>query len=64
MPNQITVERDGRVFLIGLNRPEKRNAFDAEMLEELALAYEQLGDDPEGRVGVLFAHRSSGSGDR
>ena len=53
---RITVERDGHVLLIGVNRPEKRNAFDVAMLGELAAAYEALADDPEARVGVVFAH--------
>lgn len=53
---RVTVERDGHVLLIGLNRPEKRNAADWRMLNELALAYEELDRDPELRVGLVFAH--------
>ncbi len=53
---RVTVERDGHVLLIGLNRPEKRNAADVAMLEQLALAYGELDRDPELRVGVVFAH--------
>src|SRR5262245_36627869 len=56
MSTRITVERDEHVLLIGINRPEKRNAFDLESLDALAAAYEQLGTDDEVRVGVLFAH--------
>jgi enoyl-CoA hydratase len=56
MTDRITVERDGHVLLIGVNRPEKRNAFDIDMLEQLAAAYERLGDDDDLRAGVLFAH--------
>src|SRR5215218_6488604 len=52
---KISVERRGHVLLIGLNRPAKRNAFDLEMLDQLALAYAELEDDPEIRCGVLFA---------
>lgn len=52
----ITVERDGHVLSIGINRPEKRNAFNVEMLGALAAAYEQLGDDDDLRAGVVFAH--------
>ncbi len=33
---RVTVERDGHVLLIGLDRPEKRNAADWRMLNELA----------------------------
>ena len=53
---RITVERDGHVLLMGVNRPEKRNAFDLQTIRELAQAYQVLGDDPEVRAGVLFAH--------
>ena len=56
MSTRITVEREGHVLMIGINRPEKRNAFDLESLNALAAAYEQLGTDGELRVGVLFAH--------
>jgi len=53
---RVTVERDGHVLLIGLDRPEKRNAADLRMLRELSLAYGLLDRDPELRVGLLFAH--------
>ena len=53
---RITVETRGHVFLMGLNRPEKRNAFDLTMYEELARAYGELDRNPELRCGVLFAH--------
>jgi enoyl-CoA hydratase len=53
---RITVERDGHVLLIGLNRVDKRNAADLRMLHELALAYGELDRDPELRAGFVFAH--------
>jgi enoyl-CoA hydratase len=53
---RITVERDGHVLLIGLNRPEKRNAADLQLLQELSLAYGELERDPELRAGFVFAH--------
>jgi enoyl-CoA hydratase/carnithine racemase len=53
---RVTVERDGHVLLIGLNRPEKRNAADVPLLEELALAYGELDRDPELRCGLVFGH--------
>lgn len=56
MNPRITVEKDGHVLLIGFNRPEKRNAADLQLLEELALAYAELERDPELRVGFVFAH--------
>jgi enoyl-CoA hydratase len=55
-PPRVTTERRGDVLLIGLNRPEKLNAFDERMLVELSAAYGELGDDAELRAGVLFAH--------
>jgi enoyl-CoA hydratase len=56
MSERVTIERDGHVLLIGVNRPEKRNAFDLATLKALGDAYAQLGDDTELRVGVLFGH--------
>ncbi len=53
---RITVERDGHVLLIGFNRPEKRNAADFRLLQELSLAYGELERDSDLRVGFVFAH--------
>ncbi len=52
----VSLERDGHVLLIGLNRPHKRNSFDRAMLADLARAYALLESDPSVRAGVLFAH--------
>lgn len=52
----VTVEGQGHVLLIGLNRVKKRNAFDLEMYGALAAAYGELHRNPELRCGVLFAH--------
>lgn len=56
MSSRVTVERDGAVLMIGINRPEKRNAFDLETIEAFAAAYEQLGTDPALHCGVVFGH--------
>lgn len=53
---KISVEQRGHILLIGLNRPAKRNAFDVQMLNELAEAYTKLENTDEIRCGVLFAH--------
>ncbi len=50
----VTVEKRGHIHVIGLNRPEKRNAFNRDMLFALGRAYEQLENDNDARVGVLF----------
>src|SRR6201996_2405339 len=52
----VTLERDGHVLLIGLNRPEKRNAFNQAMLTDLSRAYGLLESDASVRAGVLWAH--------
>jgi enoyl-CoA hydratase/carnithine racemase len=56
MNTRVTLERDGDVLLIGVNRPEKRNAFDLATIDAFSAAYEQLGEDPTLRVGVVFGH--------
>jgi len=52
----VTVERRGHVLLMGLNRPEKRNAFNLAMIDQLAAAYYELENDDDIRCGVLFGH--------
>ena len=52
---KILTERRGHILLIGLNRPEKRNAADFELLSLLADAYGELERDPELRVGLVHA---------
>ncbi|WP_216210896.1 crotonase/enoyl-CoA hydratase family protein [Amycolatopsis aidingensis] len=56
MSERVTVQRDGHVLLIGVNRPEKRNAWDLATISAVSAAYDQLADDPELRAGVLFGH--------
>ncbi|ROQ41317.1 enoyl-CoA hydratase/carnithine racemase [Frondihabitans sp. PhB188] len=52
---RVTVEVDGHVLLIGLDREEKRNAADLRMLHELALAYGRLESDPDLWCGLVSA---------
>lgn len=52
----VTTEREGHVLLIGINRPQKYNAFNLALIDELGAAYEVLGDDDDLRAGVLFSH--------
>src|SRR5918995_6777975 len=49
----VLVERDGPVLTLTLNRPDKRNAFNAEVLVRLCEAWDLLDGDPELRVGIL-----------
>lgn len=53
---RITTETREHVLLIGLDRPDKRNAFDLAMLRELAQAFTRYEDDPALRCAVLFGH--------
>lgn len=48
----ITSKR-GPVLVITMNRPEKRNAIDAELAEGLSAAMRRLEDDPSLEIGVL-----------
>ena len=58
--SKVIVERDGAVRTVTLNRPEKRNALDVAMLDELEAAFPP--DPPaEERVAVL---RAAGWGGR
>lgn len=52
----VTLERDGHVLLMGLNRPEKRNAFNMALLAELSEAYALVESEKDIRAAVLFAH--------
>lgn len=54
--NLITVQEQGHVLLIGLNRPDKYNAMNLTAIDQLAKAYQLLEDSPDLRVGVVFAH--------
>ena len=58
----ITTEQCGHLWLMGLNRAAKRNAFDPAMFFELAEAYGELERNPDLWCGVLFAHGDHFSG--
>ncbi len=53
---RISTERRGPLFLIGLDREQKRNAFDPPMWEQLCLAYDAYERDDDLRCAVVFAH--------
>lgn len=52
----LTYEADGHLRLVGLNRAQKRNAFNVKMLQELAAAYARYEDDADARCLLLHAH--------
>lgn len=50
----ISLERDARgVATLSLNRPDKHNAMSGRMIDELTVAAQALGQDPEVRVVIL-----------
>ena len=51
----IRYSTEGHVVSIGLNRPQKRNAFNLQMLRELGEAYTAYESDPHLRCAVLYA---------
>ncbi len=53
---RISFERRDGIALIGLNRPDKRNAFDIGMYLQLAGALGELDRDETLRCAVLFGH--------
>jgi enoyl-CoA hydratase len=52
-------EKEGHVATLTMNRPEVRNALNAEMLCRLADAWQDVNDDPQIRVAIL-----TGTGDQ
>jgi len=52
----VSVEKDGHVLLIGVDRAAKRNAWNLDVIRGVAEAYDRLADDDEVRVGVVHGH--------
>lgn len=60
---RITLEVRGHIAIIGINRPEKRNAFDVGMLRAFSAAMTEADRDPAVRCMVVYAvgdHFSAG----
>jgi enoyl-CoA hydratase/carnithine racemase len=53
-PGNILVEQRGSVLLIGIDRPDAQNRFDASMLIALGKAYYRLDHEDELRAAVLY----------
>ena len=53
MPPVVIVEKEGHVLIVTLNRPEKKNCVNSEVMCRLVDAWEQLDADPELRVAIL-----------
>jgi len=55
MSEHIVVERRGHLLLVGLNRPQKRNALSVDMYLDIGRAYAELDRDEALRCGILHA---------
>lgn len=53
MAHTVLYEREGHVATITYNRPEARNAIDAELRKDLNAAWERFRDDEEAWVGIV-----------
>ncbi|WP_346618812.1 crotonase/enoyl-CoA hydratase family protein [Blastococcus montanus] len=53
MPESVLVERRGAVQVITINRPEARNALDADVARAVAAAVDEMDADGELRAGIL-----------
>lgn len=54
-PNRISYETDGHICLIGLNRADKRNAFDSHMIRQLSEALGRYEADSELRCAARLS---------
>ncbi len=57
--NKVLYEKRGQIAYVTINRPERLNACDYETYERLACVWEEFGNDPDLRVGIL-----TGAGER
>lgn len=53
MPNVLLLEKRGRIFIVTVNRPERRNAFNLEVAEQIYAAFKQFDADETLDVAVL-----------
>jgi enoyl-CoA hydratase/carnithine racemase len=51
---RVRVEREGRVMIVSLNRPEGLNALSVALLGDLADAYDEFRQDPEVWVAIIM----------
>ena len=51
--NSVILEKRGQAFWITINRPDKRNAINADVVAGIVRGYRDAHDDPEARVIVL-----------
>jgi len=52
----VTIDEDGPLLLIGVNRPDAYNLWDLEVIQTVCRACRRLADADHLRVGVIFGH--------
>jgi enoyl-CoA hydratase/carnithine racemase len=53
VPNFCTVTRDEQIFIVTMNRPEKRNSMPSDSHLEMEKIWDEFAEDPALRVGIL-----------
>jgi enoyl-CoA hydratase len=53
---KVTIDREGQLLMIGVNRPEANNLWDLEVIQDVCRAYATLAEDDGLRVGVVYGH--------
>lgn len=53
---RVSREQQHHIYLIGLDRVAKRNAFDSHMISDLSNALTEYENDPNLRCAIIFAH--------
>src|ERR1700682_916718 len=56
MADEVTIEEDGPLLLIGVNRPDAHNLWNLEVIQAVCRAYKRLADAEHLRAGVIFGH--------
>ncbi|MDT7794924.1 MAG: enoyl-CoA hydratase [Mycobacterium sp.] len=56
MADEVTIEEDGPLLLIGVNRPDAHNLWNLEVIQEVCRACKRLADAEHLRAGVIFGH--------
>lgn len=56
MADEVTIEEDGPLLFIGINRPDAHNLWNLEVIQAVCRACKRLADAQHLRVGVIFGH--------
>jgi len=56
MADEVTIEEDGPLLFIGVNRPDAHNLWNLEVIRAVCRACKRLADAEHLRVGVIFGH--------